>query len=368
MQQALDAAAGADPVPGATAAQQPGSQQSSSWHCGQQVQAAGGAAAAVGCGRTLPQAAHRNSNGIQLCFMVVVGREGAAAAADAGGGERTQRRWEIATLLRAACRRRSLGGMGKLLLGVVHLPALPSAPGHRDMATVLEHGLADARALRDGGVDGVVVENFGDVPFHKGTAADPVPPDVPAALALCAHRIGGETGLPVAINCLRNDGRAAMAAATVAGARWIRVNVWSGACATDQGVIEGEAAAVLRYRKQLGSDVRVLADLLVKHASPLVPTDAGSAARDLAERSGADGLILTGDRTGAPVDAALLQQVRAAVGGFPIWIGSGLSPANAAELWPRCDGAIVGTWLKQDGRIDAPVDVERVRALRRLCR
>ena len=258
--------------------------------------------------------------------------------------------------------------MPKTLLGVVHLPALPSAPSHRDMATVLERALADARALRDGGVDGVVVENFGDAPFHKGTPDDRVPPDVPAALALTAHLVRTETRLPVAINCLRNDGIAAMAAATVAGASWIRVNVWCGVYATDQGLVEGEAARVLAYRKQLGSKVQVLADLLVKHARPLTAPDPADAARDLAQRSGADGLILTGKATGAPVDVALLDAVRAAVGTFPVWIGSGLTPQNAGELWPRCDGAIVGTWLKRGGDVHERVDPDRVRQLRKLCR
>ena len=37
---------------------------------------------------------------------------------------------------------------------------------------------------------------------------------------------------------------------------------------------------------------------------------------------------------------------------------------NAAALWPRCDGAIVGTALKSAGRLGEPVDVARVRAMR----
>ena len=44
-----------------------------------------------------------------------------------------------------------------------------------------------------------------------------------------------------------------------------------------------------------------------------------------------------------------------------------LAPANAAELWPRCDGAIVGTFCKRDGLVGNPVDLARVRALRRAC-
>ncbi|MHC4512173.1 MAG: BtpA/SgcQ family protein, partial [Planctomycetota bacterium] len=41
---------------------------------------------------------------------------------------------------------------------------------------------------------------------------------------------------------------------------------------------------------------------------------------------------------------------------------------NAAELWPRCDGAIVGTAFKLDGNVSHPVDNERVRGLCELLR
>jgi membrane complex biogenesis BtpA family protein len=253
--------------------------------------------------------------------------------------------------------------MEQPLLGVVHLRALPSAPRHRTMADVFAAAERDAAALARGGVDGFVVENFGDAPFHKGTAQDPVPPDVPAALAVVARELSRAHGLPVAINCLRNDGIAALGAAAVAGARWVRVNVLTQAYVTDQGVIEGEAARLCAYRSRLGTDTAILADFLVKHAAPLVQFDVRAAARDLAERSGAAGLVLSGARTGEPVDVALLDTVRSAVGAFPIWIGSGLTPQNAAALWPRCDGAIVGTACKRGGRVDAPVELARVRAL-----
>ncbi|HEX5053073.1 MAG TPA: BtpA/SgcQ family protein [Planctomycetota bacterium] len=253
------------------------------------------------------------------------------------------------------------------LLGVVHLQPLPSARHHESMQAVLARALGDAKALAQGGLDGIVVENFGDAPFHKGTRDDPVPPDVPAALALVAHHIGADFGLPVAINCLRNDGLAALGVAAVVGARWVRVNVLAGAYVTDQGVIEGEAARLMAYRRRLRSRVEVLADFLVKHASPLGAIDVATAAQDLAERSGADALVLSGTRTGRPVDVALFDSVRSAVGAFPIWIGSGLTPDNAGELWPRCDGAIVGTWCKRDGRVAEAVDPARVRALRAAC-
>jgi membrane complex biogenesis BtpA family protein len=257
--------------------------------------------------------------------------------------------------------------MPRPLLGVVHLQPLPGNPAHRSMQHVLEHALADAHQLAAGGFDGAIVENFGCAPFHKGTRDDPTPPHTAAALAVVAHRIQAECGLPVGVNCLRNDGIAALGAAAVVGAHWVRVNVLASAYVTDQGVIEGEAARLAAYRHQLGRPLQLLADFLVKHATPLAPFDVAAGARDLAERSGADAIVLSGSRTGEPVDVVLFDTVRAAVGPFPIWIGSGLTTANAPMLWERCDGAIVGTAIKRGGDVRAPVDGDRVRALRAAC-
>ncbi len=256
--------------------------------------------------------------------------------------------------------------MSKPLVGVVHLRPLPSAArgAAGSFEAVLEAAVRDARALAAGGVDGVLVENFGDAPFRRGTVDDPVSPDVPAALAVAARELRRETSLPVGVNCLRNDGVAALGAAAIAGARWVRVNVLTGCAVTDQGRIDGEAARVLAYRKLLGLETTLLADLLVKHAVPLAPPPLAVAAVDLAERSGADGLVVSGARTGQPPDAPFIREVRAAVGDFPIWLGSGLSEANAAELWPLCDGAIVGTAVKEDGDVGRPVDRGRVERLR----
>jgi membrane complex biogenesis BtpA family protein len=251
-----------------------------------------------------------------------------------------------------------------LLLGAVHLLPSPSRAGCASVEAVLAAALRDARAYADGGADGLIVENLGDAPFHRGTPDDRVPPDVPALLAVAARAVRDATGLPVGINCLRNDARAALGAAAVAGARWVRVNVLAGAYVTDQGIVTGDAAALAQYRRALDWRGELLADLLVKHATPLAPLDPVVAARDLAERSGADGILLSGARTGAPVDPEMLRRVKAAVGTFPVWIGSGLSPANARDLAPLCAGAICGTALKHGGELRAAVDPRRVAELR----
>ena len=253
------------------------------------------------------------------------------------------------------------------LIGVVHLPAMPGDPGRQavEFEAVLDHAMADAGALASGGVEALILENFGSAPFFRGTAGERVPPHQLAILAVLARQCVQRFEIPVGVNCLRNDAPAALGIAAAVGAGFIRVNVHTGAYVTDQGLIEGEAHHTLRYRQALGAAGRVaiLADVLVKHAAPLAPLSPTAAVHDCLERGLADAVIVTGDATGAPLALELLQEVRRAAGERPVLVGSGLTPQRAADLAPLADGAIVGTWLKEGGEVHAPVDVERVRQL-----
>jgi membrane complex biogenesis BtpA family protein len=243
---------------------------------------------------------------------------------------------------------------------------MPGDPGHASggFAEVERSALADAEALAAGGAAAIIIENFGSAPFRKGTDGERLPPHQVAALALLARAAGRATGLPIGVNCLRSDGVSALGVAAAAGCAFVRVNVHTGAYLTDQGIIEGEAHQTLRYRQALGAGaVAILADVLVKHAVPLAPLSPADAVKDCLQRGRADGVIVTGSATGAPVDHALLTAVRAAAGDRPVLIGSGMTPERAQELAPLADAAIVGTWLKEGGALHAPVDPARVRAM-----
>lgn len=253
------------------------------------------------------------------------------------------------------------------LIGVVHLPAMPGDPRHAGdgFTDVERRAFADAEALAKGGVDGLILENFGSVPFSKGDEGHRVPPHQVAVLALLARRCKLELALPVGVNCLRNDAFSAIGIAAASGLDFIRVNVHIGAYVTDQGLIEGEADRSLRYRQALGAqdDIAILADVLVKHAAPLCPIAPAAATRDCLERGLADGVIVTGEATGEPLSRDLLEEVANAAADHLVYIGSGMRPDRVEELAPLADGAIVGTWLKKDGKVDAPVDRARVQEL-----
>jgi membrane complex biogenesis BtpA family protein len=251
------------------------------------------------------------------------------------------------------------------LIGVVHLLPLPGDPAHREggFAAAYARAREDAEALVSGGVSGLIVENFGSAPFAKGNAGDRIPPHQAAALALVCLACK-QLGVPVGVNCLRNDARTALGIAAACELDFIRVNVHTGAYVTDQGVIEGEAADTLRYRDLLGArQIEIWADVLVKHATPLAPLDPEAATHDCLDRGLADAVIVTGTATGAEVDEALLLRVREAAQGKPVIIGSGLRRDNAARLLAHADMAIVGTYFKRNGLVREPVDVARVREL-----
>ena len=208
-------------------------------------------------------------------------------------------------------------------------------------------------------MDAAIVENLGDAPY----AADQVAPWTVAAMTRVALAIRHDAPeLTLGVNVLRNDARAALGVAEAVDASFIRVNIHTGVLFTDQGRIEGRARDTLLARKALGSDVRIAADVLVKHATPPGPVDLAQVARDTWQRGRADALIVTGPGTGQPTDAAELGVVRAAVPDAPVWVGSGVTPDNARGL--RADAAIVGTWLHQNADLRRPLDPERVALLR----
>jgi membrane complex biogenesis BtpA family protein len=228
----------------------------------------------------------------------------------------------------------------------------------------VQSAVRDACAYERGGAHAVFIENFGDVPFTKGS----VGPETVASIAVAGMAIRDAVKIPFGFNVLRNDARAALALAAVCGGAFVRVNVHTGAMLTDQGIIEGNAYETLRYRRRLQPEVQIFADVHVKHAVPLGSSSIGDAARDTVERGLADALIVSGTGTGRAAAAADVQRVRAVCPKAKILLGSGVSAGNVHDYLRLADGFIVGTSLKSGGKISNPVEPKRVAALLRAMR
>ena len=251
------------------------------------------------------------------------------------------------------------------VVGMVHLPALPGAPKFDgDRAAIVEAAERDARRLAAGGVDAVMVENFGDAPFHP----DDVPKHVVASMTRATRAVVQAIDLPVGVNVLRNDGEAALSVAAAAGADFVRVNVHTGARVTDQGVIEGRAHETMRLRDWLDADVAVLADHDVKHSAPIAARGfTAESVADGVERGLADAVVVSGTGTGSATDRSDLEHAveRRDANDLdtPVLVGSGVTADTVGDLLDLADGVVVGTALKVDGDVGNPVSEERVREL-----
>ena len=248
----------------------------------------------------------------------------------------------------------------KEIIGVIHLKPLPGSPrAWERFEDILNFALNDAENYLKGGINTVIVENFGDAPFSCGA----VDPHTAAYMTHAILKIKEKfPDLKIGVNVLRNDGKAAIGIAAATGAGFVRINVLTYAMVTDCGIIEGNAREINMYRKLLNPEIKVYADILVKHAFPLNEYHPVQVAKDTALRGGADAIILTGESTGATADVKLLHILKEELRNTRILIGSGVSIENIVE-YKEADGFIIGTSLKKYSLVDNPVDPGRVKQI-----
>ena len=268
----------------------------------------------------------------------------------------------------------SLGDCLMEVIGVVHLPRLPrvSSSVRFDLNGLVDRVVWEARVLEELGYTGVIVENFGDLPFEK-RVRDPL---AIAAMTVVVREVVRNTGFRVGVNLLRNSGLEAYSIAVATGAKFIRVNALVETVITDSGIIEPEAPRLRDVRLNYPG-VEVYADIFVKHAAGLRHTlgllEAGSPVakssfedyvkelvEEYVERGHADALIVTGTRTGSPPPENLVRLVKK-YSPIPVLVGSGATPENLDWIIRHADGVIVGSYIKRNGKAGNPLDPERAR-------
>jgi membrane complex biogenesis BtpA family protein len=253
-------------------------------------------------------------------------------------------------------------GRRQAVIGVIHSLPLPGSP-HYDgdpVTRIYDFASAEALRYREGGVDGLIVENHGDIPFAK---PDELGPETAACMAVMAERVRRESGLPIGINVLANGAVQGIAVAKAAGAVFVRVNQWTNAYVANEGLMDGKAGAASRYRSWLrAKDIAIFADVHVKHGAHAIVADRTLAelTRD-AEFFDADAVIVTGQRTGDSADPKELEAVGKATK-LPTMVGSGVTPDNVASIFKHADAVIVASALKRNGGWWNEVDPERLKA------
>jgi membrane complex biogenesis BtpA family protein len=252
----------------------------------------------------------------------------------------------------------------KPLIGMIHLPALPGSPNSSmNVDSLVEYALNEAKKLEEAGLDGAIVENIGDTPLLKSA----LPPYSVAAMSVIVREVVRNSKMKIGVNMLRNACVEALSVAHVTGASFIRCNILIGAYATDQGIIEGCASELLRVKTYLGSKVLVFGDVHVKHSYPIFNVEIEYAAADLAERGGADAVIVSGPRSPIPPSVEKVKRVKGAVN-KPVLVGSGISLSNVEKYYTVADGLILGERdFKINGIWGGPSDEEKYKKAVTIC-
>lgn len=251
-------------------------------------------------------------------------------------------------------------GTQRPILGMVHLPPLPGSPNYSGSITkVIDHAMVDTQILKDNGISAVIVENLGDYPYYPMTTE----PETVAAMTRVALEVRRAfPDLPMGINVLRNSWKSDIAVALLTDAQFIRLNVLTDAMVTDQGIINGEAYLLLRYRKNLGAQhILLFCDLYSKHAGPVVERNLTTVAQEMVERGMADALIVSGPSTPVPPGVERIRAVQEAVPDTPIILGSGIT-LDAIDKVALADGSVFGYGAKPSGNMNDPVDGPTVKA------
>ncbi|AJW99366.1 BtpA/SgcQ family protein [Burkholderia gladioli] len=255
----------------------------------------------------------------------------------------------------------TLFGRRKAVIGMLHCLPLPGSARYQGQGIeeIVAFSVNEARLLVNGGVDGLIVENHGDIPFAK---PDDIGPETVAAMTVVAAAVKRAVSCPIGINVLANGAIQALAIAKAASASFIRVNQWANAYIANEGFVEGPAAQATRYRSWLHArEVKIFADVHVKHGAHAITADRSipELARDV-EFFDADAAVATGQRTG---DSASLDELEAIGAGtsLPVVVGSGVTPENVGDMFGIADAVIVASYLKHDGLWWNDVDTARLR-------
>ena len=203
-----------------------------------------------------------------------------------------------------------------------------------------------------------------DVPYVKNDVGH----EVTALMSVVAHEIKKATELPCGIQILAGANEAAFAVAKAAGFEFVRAEGFVFGHLADEGWIESNAGALLRYRKQIeADDILIFTDIKKKHSSHAITNDISlEETAKTAEYFRSDGVIITGTSTGRATDLEEIKKVKASCE-IPVLVGSGVTLENVKDYFAVSDALVIGSYFKKDGHWKNEVEYERVAKLMEKC-
>ena len=232
--------------------------------------------------------------------------------------------------------------------GVIHLP--PFGAGRTEIDK-LERWLLEQMSLHvEGGFDSMMIQDQ-----TPGERAGLKTVTVLAALGRAVKRTFPQLSLGIILEA--NDPAAALHVANACGADFVRQKVFIGAMVKAGGLITGCAAEAWKARQELDRPVKIFTDIYDRTGVPLGPLPVEVAAGQ-ALKYGSDGLILTGKDFSETLEMA--DRVKSRFPNAAVYLGGGITEANAEEALGHSDGMIVSSCLMKAGK-ENEWDGEKIR-------
>lgn len=249
-------------------------------------------------------------------------------------------------------------GKNKLLIGMIHVPALPGTPFNKlSPKQILDKCMIEADMYNNSNIDSIMIENMHDAPYLKRN----VGPEITSMMSIISYELRKRFDRPAGVQILAGANKDAISVAHSTGLDYIRAEGFVFSHVADEGIIESDAGELLRYRKSIGADsVKVFTDIKKKHSANFITSDVSIA--DMAKNAeffGSDGIIVTGSSTGAEADLDDIISVGKATS-LPVLIGSGLSYDNIDRYFNHAEGFIIGTYFKKDNYWKNDIDEKKL--------
>jgi len=257
-----------------------------------------------------------------------------------------------------------LFGVKKPIIAMLHLDPLPGDPRWRygdTMESVVQHALADLKALQDGGVDGILISNEFSLPYQRHMNFV-----TPAAMAYVVGRLREHIRVPFGVDCI-SDGEATIELAAAVGAAFVR-GTFCGVYVGDGGFYNNDFSALLRRKAALHLDnLKMLYFINPESDRNLDTRPLADIAKSTIFKAHPDGLCISANAAGQDVDDALITSVKEANPEVVVLCNTGCRPDTIVRKLRCGDAAVVGTYFKEGGKLEDSrlrnlrVDVSRVK-------
>jgi uncharacterized protein len=253
---------------------------------------------------------------------------------------------------------KELFGIDKPVIAMAHFPALPGTPlydSKMDIGCMIETMKKDVDILLAGGVDGILFCNEADRPYALQADLQDAAVMSRVITELAPH------DRPFGVDYLW-DTRVQLAVGMATGAAFVR-GVFTGVYESDMGLWSPDAAATLRYRRQIGAEgIKMFYNITPEFASYFGTRSVGDRAISAVISSLADVLLVSGMTAGMEPKLDILREVKEAIGEMaPVFLNTGGKADNIQKYLSVADGVIVGSSLKVDGYTWNAVDARRVK-------